>query len=579
VTLIARDDLIGVFYLGSNKVDAYSQRHVALAERIGRQIAGTVAVAHLYAESVQMRSNMEASRARFAGILDIAADAVISVDQMQQITLFNQGAEQIFGYSAREVIGQPLNCLIPERSRTVHSQLLTQFIDDPDSSRMMGERREVFGLRKGDIEFPAEASISKMEFDGDVVLTVMMRDIKHRKRAEEALTASNERLMSVLDNLRDAQKQLVQQERLSALGTMASGIAHDFNNALTPILGYTDMLLNRPVLLDDRDKLTRYLQETNTAARDASEVVSRMREFYRHREDVDLMGAADLNKVVEEAVGVTQHRWKDMTQSTGVDIDIGTELSEDLPFVAGNEASLRSALTNLILNAVDAMPVGGTLTISTRSAEESVELRVSDTGTGMTEDVRRRAMEPFFTTKAEGGSGLGLAMVHGIVERHGGQIDIQSELGKGTTFVVKLPTTTALGETATPSDDTQAVRGRHVLVVDDEEFILNLVTEYLGASGNSVETATNGWEALEMFKAGKFDVVITDRGMPGMNGDQLAIAIKELASDIPVIMVTGVGEVMAVTNETPAGVDLVVNKPVTESDLQKAMSQVLGEES
>jgi CheY-like chemotaxis protein len=268
-----------------------------------------------------------------------------------------------------------------------------------------------------------------------------------------------------------------------------------------------------------------------------------------------------------------------MAQSRGVALTVETELSSRPSFVVGSDAGLRTALTNLILNGIDAMPGGGTLTISTRATDTLVELKVDDTGTGMTDDVRARSMEPFFTTKADGGSGLGLAMVHGIVERHGGQVAVDTELGRGTSFIIRLPTAKAPDDSSPDEEQSEPVEGCRVLVVDDEDHVRGLVSEYLSYDGNTVETAANGQQAIEKLRGDTFDIVITDRGMPLMNGDQLAETVKDVAPEVHVIMLTGVGEMMEDAGEHPEGVDLVVSKPVTEEDLRKAMRQTLGLEA
>ena len=304
-----------------------------------------------------------------------------------------------------------------------------------------------------------------------------------------------------------------------------------------------------------------------------------MGELYRNSEDVRVMKPVDLNKVIEAAIAVTRLKWSDMAQSKGIDIRIETELPSSLPLVAAEESSLRTALVNLILNGVDAMPRGGTLAMSTASRGTMVEVRVADTGTGMTEDVRQRATELFFTTKAESGSGLGLAMVQAIIEQHRGEMDIKTELGKGTTLFVRLPAVISDDEAVQPPEDTVSIKGCRVLVVDDDERVCNLIMAYLTVSGNHVETARDGKSALERFETGDFDVIITDKGMPEMNGDQLAAAIKGKAPDVPIVMMTGLGEAPDLGSERSSHIDVVVNKPLTERDLQVAMSQALHLES
>ena len=237
--------------------------------------------------------------------------------------------------------------------------------------------------------------------------------------------------------LEQTQQQVIQQEHLSALGQMASGIAHDFNNALSPILGFSELLLTRPEYLDDKPKATHYLQTVNTAAKDAAHVVRHPREFYRHRKQGEIFHPVNLNRLVKEVISLTQPKWKDQAQLNGISIKVETEL-QSLPRLTGNAAELREVLTNLIFNAVDAMPSDGTITLRTRFDDQHVHLEVSDTGVGMTNEVPQRCLEPFFTTKGGKGTGLGLSMMFGIIQRHKEEIDIQSEVERGTTLHIRL---------------------------------------------------------------------------------------------------------------------------------------------
>ena len=403
-----------------------------------------------------------------------------------------------------------------------------------------------------------------------------MQDVTEQSQTQAALEESNRRLEETLTELRSTQAQAVRQGRLQALGTMASGVAHDFNNALGPILGYSDILLTYPETLDDKRRTTDYLRIINTSAKDAAAVVNRLKEFYRHREDSEVLQPVDLNQTIGEALSLTQPRWKDMAQAKGGAINLLTELHSDLPLIAGGESNLRTVLTNLVLNAVDAMPKGGTLTISTKPHDEWVRIDVSDTGTGMTEDVMTRAFEPFFTTKGEDGTGLGLAMVFGTVERHGGKIDIQSEPGRGSTFSLFLPVLETSAKVDQLPDRQKPPRSLHVLVADDESVMQHLLGDYLERDGHTVTVAADGQEALQKFRSGEFDLVITDRGMPVLGGDDLAAAISA-ASDVPVIMVTGFGGMMVAAGERPPGVSFTLSKPVAISALRDAISSVLPE--
>jgi nitrogen fixation negative regulator NifL len=401
-----------------------------------------------------------------------------------------------------------------------------------------------------------------------------IEDITHHRRAEDELRESKRNLERALKELQAAHDQVVQQERLRALGTMASGIAHDFNNALAAILGFTELLCHRPENLADTKKTLRYLQMMNTAAQDAGIVVNRLREFYRQREEGEVFGAVDLNKLIEGAVSLTQPKWKNQAEARGVGIRFAMELGQ-IPSVIGSEADLREALTNLIFNAVDAMPQGGTITVRTRSVNSRVIMEVADTGTGMTEEVRQRCLEPFFTTKGKRGTGLGLSMVYGTVQRHQGSIEIDSGLGKGTTFRLSLPAAQESPPTANRDSTTENIRPLRVLLVDDEDIVRQILREYLVGDGHTVETAPNGRDALDKMPKAAFDVVILDRAMPGLSGDQVAVAIKEFKPDLPVILLTGFGNMMQAAGETPPGIDLVLGKPVTIAGLRAALAQVV----
>jgi nitrogen fixation negative regulator NifL len=405
-----------------------------------------------------------------------------------------------------------------------------------------------------------------------------IEDVTLRKRSEDDLRESKQKLEHALEELQEAQQQVIQQERLRALGTMASGIAHDFNNALAAILGFTELLIYRPETLADKEKTLRFLQMMNTAAKDAGNVVNRLREFYRQREEGEVFVPVDLNRLAEDAVSLTQPKWKNQAEANGIAIHVATELG-NIPTVDGNAADLREALTNLIFNAVDAMPQGGTITLRTRLNNSRVILEVIDTGTGMTDEVRTRCLEPFFTTKGDRGTGLGLSMVYGILQRHQGTVDIQSKLGNGTTFILSLP----IAVKPQPPKETDSapcvLRPLRVLLVDDEDLVRRILKEFLLGDKHIVETAAHGKEALDKFQRAEFDVVILDRAMPDMSGDQVALSIKQLKPETPIILLTGFGSMMQAAGEQPPGVDLVVSKPVTILGLREAVAKVVAKYS
>jgi len=398
------------------------------------------------------------------------------------------------------------------------------------------------------------------------------QDITARKQAEEQLQDSNRQLEKALTELRQMQGQVIEQENLRVLGQMASGIAHDFNNALAPIIGFSELLLKQPEKLADQEQVLQRLQIINTCATDAARVVRQMREFGRQHTTAGVFQPLDINKLVRQTIEHTQQRWEDQAQATGQTIHIVTDLLP-VPPVPGEEFAIRELLTNLIFNAVDALTEGGTITLETMLDGQSVRLSVSDTGAGMTEEVRQRCLEPFFTTKGTGGSGLGLAMVQGIVQRHNGTVEIESKLGHGTTVIIRLPLQRGESPLAVPPPAVAVPRTLQVLVVDDELQLRAIAEAWLTADGHTVATAATGAAALARLKGGKFDVVITDQAMPEMNGAQLAAAISRSVPGLPVILMTGFGDMLNAVGKMPPHIRAILCKPITQASIREALAK------
>jgi signal transduction histidine kinase/CheY-like chemotaxis protein len=432
-----------------------------------------------------------------------------------------------------------------------------------------------FGLVVLSFGFAASLFVAKgLSKPVEKIVAGSAENLTRRKQAEDELRESNRELEKALDELKATQQQVIQQERLSAIGQMASGIAHDFNNTLTPILGFAELLLQNDKLLDNKVETRRCLEMLRTSAKDAASVVSRLREFYRPAETDEEFPVVDLAKIVQQAVSLTEPKWRNQTQAKGLTVEVTAEVKAS-PFVAGEESSLREVLTNLIFNAVDAMPEGGRISLETSIDADDAIVRVRDTGTGMTESVRQRCLEPFFSTKGERGTGLGLSMVYGIVERHRGKLEIESAAGQGTTFIIRLPRAEISEAPAAAPPGARSKSSLNVLVVDDEPRILEVVSAYLRFDGHSVSTAASGREALEKFRRNQFDLVVLDRVMPEMSGDQTARFIKQLNQETPVIMLTGFGALIEVTGSQPAAVDVVVSKPVTLDALRQTIEKLL----
>ena len=324
------------------------------------------------------------------------------------------------------------------------------------------------------------------------------------------LTRTLGQLEETVQQLRDTQQQVIQHERMSALGSMAAGLAHDFNNSLSLILGYSELLMTDLSATPYSTRADEYLSTVITAAQDAAKMFNRLRAFYRPADHEQEFRLVELNQLVEQAVALTRPRWHGQALGQGATIEVRTRLAAGLPPLLADAAELREMLTNLIFNAVDAMPRGGTLTLCTRGeplagaadgALGGVVLEVADTGAGMDEETRRRCLEPFFTTKGKQGTGLGLAMVYGTMQRHGGSIDLQSAPCEGTVFTLQLPLPAVGEEVAKIPVPLESPRSRRILVVDDQPVFLTLLRKYLVTDCHAVETAPDGREALEKFRA------------------------------------------------------------------------------
>jgi signal transduction histidine kinase len=403
----------------------------------------------------------------------------------------------------------------------------------------------------------------------------LQKEIAERKRAEEQAIENARQLGSALDQLRSSQDQVVRRERMHALGRMANGIAHDFNNTLAPIVGFSELLLLKPELSADSARLRSYLEMIYHAARDAAKVVSRLREFYRHRDSAESLTPIILNELVQQVVSFTQPRWKDEALAAGVTIEMRLELG-NVPTIVGNEPELREALVNLLFNAADAIEKRGRITVRTEVEGKWAVITVTDNGTGMTDEVRARCLEPFFTTKGEQGSGLGLGSVYGIVQRHEGELDIKTEAGRGTSVAMSIPLERGTHAPSSPKAPAHPARPLRLLVVEDEPLVREVLTVYLAEDKHEVTLASNGREALDLYRPGEFDLILTDRAMPELNGDQLAIEIKKINPRQRLVLLTGYGDLMNDSGETPPGVDLIVGKPFTLNSLREAIVQVCG---
>ncbi len=513
-------------------------------------------------EHNQAAETLRATQARFAGILDIADDAIISVDEHQHIHLFNKGAERIFGYTAEEVLGQALDMLLPSRFVDGHRQHLRGFAQSADTARRMGERRQIFGRRKDGTEFPAEASISKLESGGETVFTVILRDTTERQ---------------------SLQTQLLQAQKMEAVGRLAGGIAHDFNNLLTAILGASDLLLE-DLSVDASGR--QEVEEIQKAAHRAAALTHQLLAF--SRQQVLAPQVLDLNVLVADVE-------KLLRRLIGEDIELRTVLARNLSAVQADPGQLGQVVMNLAVNARDAMPRGGTLTIETANAEldetyasehvptpagRHVMLAVTDTGIGMDEGTKAHLFEPFFTTKETGkGTGLGLATVYGIVKQSGGYIWVYSEPGHGTTFKIYLPRVEGVPLPTAPKPAApESLRGSEtVLLAEDEPAVRSLTRRVLESYGYTVLTTEDGYEALRAAQEhqGPIPLLVTDVVMPKMSGRELAQRLLSERPEMKALYLSGYTDDAIVHHGVLEPGLAFLQKPFTPQTLARKVREVL----
>ncbi|MFL6210568.1 MAG: ATP-binding protein [Pyrinomonadaceae bacterium] len=417
-----------------------------------------------------------------------------------------------------------------------------------------------------------------------------LKNIEASTRQAELAEQHIEELSRYITEQERIREQFAQIEKLSALGELASGVAHDFNNTLAGILGRAQLML-----MKTKDpEITRGLQIIAKAAQDGAHTVKRIQNFARQRRDRDFELLA-IDQLLLDVTEMTRPRWKDRAEAANVHITFNSHI-ETSALAMGDDSELREVLINIIFNAVDALPEGGVITLAAVEKNDAVEISVSDTGIGMSPEVRSRIFDPFYTTKGKAGLGLGLAVSYGIILRHGGTINVESEVGRGTTFRITLQRAKGAAKPddvakRTPNEAenisvptmldalppltprAQAPKTR-ILVVDDEAPLRDILREILEHEGYEVVLADGGCQALELFEVGKFNAVFTDIGMPGMNGWELARSVRERDGRIPLAVITGWGDAVSAEEQASAGVGWVVTKPFTTEQIRVLAQEV-----
>ncbi len=473
----------------------------------------------------------------------------ICIIQNGHLVFFNQAFCETFGHSAGELNSPEFDlAALFDPEETDVEKLFSPGVGD--HSGVLNAPREVRARRRDGTWIHLDMRSTAISFEGAPALEAILVDVTEQ---------------------RELQENIVSYERLRALGEMASGVAHDFNNVLGAILARAQFLRRHTA----EDELLRGLRIIEKAAQDGAETVKRIQEFTRVRTDRDF-AEVNLNDVLEDVLEMTRSRWVDEAHRLGKKIEVKRALNE-VQLVAGNISELREVFTNLILNAVDAIPRQGAITVCTYNEGPNVVVVISDTGEGMSPEVQRRLFDPFFTTKGARGNGLGMSIVYGIIRRHGGDVVVKSERDQGTLFEVTLPALAASlrSPDAEPPETRSFTGSGTVLVVDDEEDIRTLVSEILEDAGYRTTIAPGGAEAVDLLRSRSFDLVVTDLGMPVVGGWDVAREARSAWPDVRLLLLTGWGSTLDSAEVERYGIDRTLKKPFEMNELLGVIHELL----
>ena len=493
------------------------------------QTIGAVCTARDLSELRKVEAVARERQSLLKNIMESAREAIYALDFEGRYKWCNQAMLEMTGYKLEEIIGHSFLERTHEKDREMRQERFAMALDGQAQSF---ESRYI--ARDGTVRF-ASVNTAPIIVDGETTGVLgIAHDITEQKQERERAARA---------------------DKLRALGQLASGVAHDFNNSLAAILGRAQLILRR---VHD-EELIRSLGIIVTAGQDAAATVRRIQTFARKSVATELE-LLEVGNLLRDAIEITRTRWQNEALAAGVNVQVVLD-AEGESFTLGNASELREVFVNLIVNAVDAMPRGGSLRICCKSGRDRIQLSFADTGTGMKEEIRERIFEPFYTTKGVHGTGLGLAVSYGIVERHLGTITVESQQGKGTTFHIDLPLADQHPAAARKFELTSSTASRSILVIDDEEFVRETLAEMLADLNHHVQTADGGRAALAKIAKEHFDVVFTDLAMPDMDGWETARAIRGQQPDLPVVLVTGYGASARPPSNEEDLVAAVIGKP------------------
>lgn len=539
IPLLSKGEAIGAICLTSHSEHLLRQNEIHLLKSLGNQIGMTIKNARLVGE-------IKESEKRYRTVVEGAHEGICVIGMDNRFRYLNVKMGEMTGIPVEKLIGRDFRETLTEASQQIMADRYLRWA----KGETLSPSFELEILKGGSEIRQVEINAQIIKDDqGNANYICFVKDITEHKKMEE---------------------QLLQTEKLRALGEMASGVAHDFNNALAAILGNTQLLLYTV----QEEEVREALKTIEKVAKDSAQTVKRLQDFTRKRVRQELFNL-DVNAIIQDVIEITKPKWKDEAQGKGLQFEIHTHL-EEVSRVPGNASEMREVLTNLLLNALEAMPQGGKIKISTFEKDRWVYIQMTDTGIGMDEATRQKVFEPFFTTKPFSNTGLGLSVSYGIIRRFGGEIKLESQVGTGTTFTILLPVTqgdSCQEEMTGSSQPPQPPRPLHILVIDDEEAVRSVLTRMLTQVHHQVTVAKDGTEGIRLFQQNQFDLVLTDLGMPGVSGWEVCERIKKMSPSIPVGMITGWGFEVDEKRKQAAGLDFIITKPFDFNQIIRVVSE------
>ena len=500
---------------------------------------------------------LKKSEENYRQLIEAAQDAIICIDDKGIIFVWNKSAEIIFGYSKSKIIGQSITTIIPEGYQTHYQYEFGRLLNSANNI-IIDEPIESSGVTNAGIKIPIELSVSSYKTTNEQLAFIgIIRDLTERKRVEEALLRS---------------------EKMKSMGMITSGVAHEFNNILAIVKGFSFQIKKK---CGDDKKLEKRVDTIIKASNDGAEIVRRMREYTNLEMDNTSLVPTDVRNLIKQAIEFTTPRWLNIANANSINYKINADdYSEEL-CVMGNQSELREVLINIINNALDAMPDGGSLSYRTWGNENTVFMSISDSGTGMTKNIQENVFDPFFTTKVGVGTGLGMSTAYGIITRHGGMIDVESKEGNGSTFTIRLPLSKKAVRPEVTLEPEQEIKadGLRILIVDDEQNICDLLSEYFLEDDHDVKSANSGAAAMKLLETENFDLVLSDLVMPDVSGHDIVKAARALERKPKVGLITGWQNPYETDMEDALKADFVVKKPIDFSKLTCCINDVLSKYS